>query len=188
MTMFKRFFSAGVLLLAAACTDVTQDLAGPLEPMGDFRLGFVEVVAPNLEQLLVSRDATAEEWTAEIDKAVEARFSRFEGDQYYHLGISVEAYSLPPPVVPGKSAVAMRVTLWKDATQSKMNEETELISVIEVFESRLGLTREDQMRKLAEKGAKQIEDWLRKQMAENDWFMAPVETTDTEVSEETAEG
>lgn len=188
--MIRRLIAVAALGFVSACADVTQDLAGPLEPMGDFRLGHAEVVAPNLEQLLVSRDATSEEWVAEVDRALEERFSRFEGDAFYHIGVSVEAYSLPPPVIPGKSALAMRVTIWEDATQTKLNAETELITVIEVFESRLALTREEQMRKLAEKAAKQTEDWMREQMTEQGWFLVAPDaaaTSDGALVEDAAE-
>lgn len=171
--MVRPLFAALALVLLAACAKVTADLEEPFEPLGDFRLGHSEVVAPNLEQLLVSREASSEEWVAEVDRALEERFSRFEGDRFYHIGVSVEAYSLPPPIVPGKSALAMRVTIWDDATQTKLNPETELITVIEVFESRLTMTREEQMRKLAERAAKMTEDWLRESMTENGWFLTP---------------
>lgn len=167
----KRLFAAFAFVAAlGACTEATQDLAGPTQPLGNFKLGHAEVVAPNLQQLLVSREATAEEWTTVVDSALERRFRRFEGDQFYHLGVSVEAYSLPPPVVPGKSALAIRVTVWDDETQTKLNKETELFHTIQVFESRLGLTREQQMQRLAETSAKQVEDWMRKMQAEKGWF------------------
>ncbi|MBS0123835.1 hypothetical protein [Thetidibacter halocola] len=161
---------AGLALWLTACTDATRDLDGPFEPMGDFRLGYSEVVAPNLERLLISRDATQEEWITAVDQAMERRFGRFEGDKFYHLGISVEAYSLPPPVVPGKSALAMRVTVWDDATQQKLNAETKVISVIKVFESRITMTREQQIDILAADAAKELETWLREQYQTQGWF------------------
>ena len=61
----------GILVLLSACADPTRDLSQPVEPMGDFKLGFSEVVAPNLQKLLVSRDATAEELTTQLDAAME---------------------------------------------------------------------------------------------------------------------
>ncbi|KUF10219.1 hypothetical protein [Pseudoponticoccus marisrubri] len=179
-----------VLALAtglSACTDATRDLADPVAPLGDFKLGHAAVVAPNVQQLLVSREATAEEWIAVTDAALEQRFRRFEGGKFYHLGVSVEAYSLPPPVVPGKSAVAMRVTVWDDAAEAKLNEETHVINVIQVFESRLGLSKEEQMTRLAETAAQQIEQWLREQQAEQGWFGGPDAGPETpEVSESAA--
>ncbi len=171
--MFRKIVALAGLALLTACTDATQDLAGPVQPLGDFKLGHSEVVAPKLEKLLVSREATREEWITAVDTAIEQRFRRFTGDRFYHFGVSVEAYSLPPPVVPGKSALAMRVTVWDDAAGEKLNPETEVISVIKVFESRLANTREEQIRILAEDAAKGIEDWLREQQAEQGWFDSP---------------
>ncbi len=170
----KRLFAAFAVMAAlGACTEATQDLAGPTEPLGNFKLGHAEVVAPNLQQLLVSRQATPEEWIATVDRAFEQRFRRFQGDQFYHIGVSVEAYSLPPPVVPGKSALAIRVTVWDDETQAKLNKDTELFHVIQVFESRLSLTREQQMQRLAETVARDVENWMREQQAEEGWFGGP---------------
>jgi hypothetical protein len=171
--MIRQFFVLAFCLVLSACGNTAvNDLDKPVEPLGDFRLGHAGVVAPNLTKLLVSRDATQKEWIDSVDGALEKRFRRFEGDSFYHLGISVEAYSLPPPVIPGKSALALRVTLWDDATQSKMNEETKLIHVIQVFESRLSLTREEQIERLSDQAARDIEKWLREEMAENGWFAA----------------
>ena len=156
-----------------ACTDATQDLSRPVEPLGNFTLGHSIVLAPNVQRLLVSRDATPEELIEVVDGAIEKRFRRFDGGRFYHFGISVEAYSLPPPIVPGKSALALRVTVWDDAAKTKMNEETEVINVIQVFESRLQLTREEQLQRLADQAALQIEQWLRERMEQDDWFKAP---------------
>ncbi|MCT4557699.1 MAG: hypothetical protein N4A61_06525 [Pelagimonas sp.] len=178
---------ACVALLAGCAASVTQDLKGPVKELGDFKLGHSEVVAPNLEKLLVSREATAEEWTTVMDTALEERFRRFEGDRFYHLGVSVEAYSMPPPFVPGKSALALRVTLWDDETQVKMNEETNLIHIIQVFESRLNLTREEQMKRLAELAAREVENWLREQMDTQRWFVMAQDAAQEEASEDVEE-
>lgn len=166
---------AAVLLLAlglAACTDATQDLAGPTEPLGTFKLGHAEVVTekPAPQKLLVSRDATAEEWVATMDQALETRFRRFEGERFYHLGVKVIAYSLPPPIVPGKSALHVAVSVYDDANCVKMNPEVHDVMVIQVFESRLQLSREQQMQGLAETAAKDIEDWLREMQEKEGWF------------------
>ncbi|SMX46675.1 hypothetical protein [Maliponia aquimaris] len=156
----------------AACTDATRDLSEPTEPLGNFVLGYVAAVAekPEPAKLLVSRDATAEEWIAVVDTAAKARFERFEGDSIYHLGLKVMAYSLPPPVVPGKSALHLAVTVFDDANCIKMNPKVHDVMVIQVFESRLNLTREQQMQRLAETAAKEIETWLREQMESDGWF------------------
>ncbi|MBO9467831.1 hypothetical protein J7443_21555 [Tropicibacter sp. R15_0] len=168
--MLRNLAALGASLFLLACNAPPADLAKPAEPMGAFKLGHAEVVAPNLQKLLVSRDASAEEWSAAVDKALEERFRRFDGDQYYHIGVSVEAYSLPPPVVPGKSALAVRVTVFDDATQAKLNEKTKEIHAIHVFESRLQMTREDQIARLSESVALEIEKWMRQMHEEKGWF------------------
>ena len=168
----RRFIVAVPLLLAlAACGSSTRDLEGPTEPLGDFRVGHIGVVAPNLQKLLVSRDATEDEWIAAVTKALGDRFSRFEGDKYYHLGVSVEAYSLPPPIIPGKSAVALNVTLWDDAAQAKMNAEPKQIQVIKVFESRISKNRDQQLTGLAEEAARLVEVWMREMQESDGWFV-----------------
>ncbi|MBP0483449.1 hypothetical protein [Sagittula salina] len=171
--MFRVLAILTLMLGLSACTDATQDLARPVEPLGNFTLGHAIVVAPNVQKLLVSREASSEEWIEAVDAAIEKRFRRYSGGRFYHFGLSVEAYSLPPPVVPGKSALALRLTVWDDAAKRKLNEETEVIQVIQVFETRLGLTREEQIQRLADQAALQIEDWLRERMTEDDWFRAP---------------
>lgn len=138
--------------------------------MGQFKLGHAEVVAPNLEKLLVSQEASKEEWIATVDAALEQRFRRFEGTQYYHIGVSIEAYSLPEPFVPGKSAVALRATVWDDAAGKKLNEETELFHVIQILESRISMSKEEIMQRVAESGALMIEKWMREQHEANGWF------------------
>lgn len=182
--MIRSIAGLALVLGLAACTDATKDLAGPTEALGNFKLGHAEVVAPAPQQLLVSRSATPEEWVATVDSAFEERFRRFEGDKFYHLGIKVEAYSLPPPVVPGKSALQLLVTVWDDeaarnapegqqSARAKMNADPYVVNVIQVFESRLALTREEQMQRLAETGAREVEKWLREQQAAEGWFGGP---------------
>lgn len=169
----RRFVRALPLVITlAACSGATRDLAEPVKPLGDFRMGHIGVVAPNLQKLLVSRDATKEEWIAAVSAALTNRFGRFEGDRFYHLGVSVEAYSLPPPVIPGKSALALNVTLWDDAAQAKMNSEPRQIQVIKVFESRLSKNRDEQLTGLAEEAARQVETWLREMQQSDGWFGA----------------
>lgn len=184
-----RLISALLLsaFVSGCAANATKDLKDPVAPMGHFRLGHAEVVAPNLQKLLVSREATPQQWIDTVDLAFEKRFRRFEGDQFYHIGVSVEAYSLPPPVVPGKSALAMHVSLWRDATHEKVTEEPKLFHIIQVFETRLGLTKEDQMKHLAEQAALDVENWMREQMETEGWFaidyeIEPGDETDAEPS------
>lgn len=168
------FRIAAALIMAlglVACTDATRDLAGPTVPLGDFRMLTAVVLTekPAPQKLLVSRDATPEEWIETVDKAVKTRFGRFDGANGYYLGIKVIAYSLPPPIVPGKSAVHLAVTVF-DSECSKLNPKVHDIMVIQIFETRLELTREEQMTRLAETAAKDIETWLREMQETDGWF------------------
>lgn len=163
-------------LALAACGAPTADLDRPGDPLGNFQLGFAEVVAPNLEAYLVTERIAPEVWTAAVDEALERRFDRFAGGTLYHLGVSVEAYSMPPPLVPGRMLLAMRVTVWDDATQTKLNDETELITAIRFLDgsiARATRTQEEKVRLLAEEAANLTERWLREQMTEEGWFASP---------------
>ena len=95
MRMFAPFFA---LLLLAACA--TNDLAEPPVPLGDFQLGFNVVVADNMQMVPISRPATVDEWELAMQKAVDARFGRYEGTKLYNLGISVDGFALAPPGIP----------------------------------------------------------------------------------------
>ena len=169
--MHRIFIVLTLLFGLSACTDATRDLAQPVEPIGDFQIGHIGVVAPNLQKLLVSRTATEDEWITAMSDALSARFDRFSGGKYYHLGVSVEAYSLPPPIIPGKSALALNVTLWDDAAQAKMNEPPKQINVIRVVETRLASTKETQIAWLVAEAAKEVETWMREMQESDGWFV-----------------
>ncbi|EBA06238.1 hypothetical protein [Sagittula stellata] len=160
-----------LMLGLAACTDATSDLSRPVEPLGDFTMGHAIVVAPKLNMVGISKEASREEWVTAVDRAVEKRFRRYDGGKFYHLGISLEEYSLavPVPLVPSKSGLSLRVTVWDDAAKAKMNEETHVVRVVQVLPS-YGMTREQQIASLSEEAALWIEKWLRERMKEDGWF------------------
>lgn len=178
--MFRPFILSLVACagLTACGGNATRDLQDRPDPLGDFSLGFAAAAAPSPQKLLVSRAATSEEWVEVVEAAYLQRFGRFEGEKRYNLGLRVEAYSLPPPLVPGKSAVQIAVTVWDDAAAKKLNEEPEPIAVIKVFETRLASSREESMKALAEEAALQTENWLRDQQAEQGWFGGTVSVTE----------
>lgn len=175
-----------VLVLAlglSACANGQTDLQKPAEPIGDFKLGHAIVVAPNIVEGPVSRNATAEEWIASVDAALEERFRRQDGDRFYHLGVSVEGFVLAQPGIPlvfsPKSALIVRVTAWDDAAQKKLNDTPEEITVLESFSAETvvgsGVTqsREQQMRNLSANMALQIEKWMRRMQKNEGWFGGP---------------
>ncbi len=167
------------LATVAACTN-PNDLDKAPVPLGDFKLAHNVVVTPNITKGPVSRDASDEEWIAAMTKAVDERFSRYDGDKLYHLGISIEGYVLAMPGVPiiasPKSALILNVTVWDDAAGKKLNEKPEQVIVIESFSgetilgSGLTQTKEKQMTNLTRNAAKQIQNWLVRQKYQEDWF------------------
>ena len=176
-----RFLVLLGLLVATACTNA-NDLDEAPAYLGNFRLGHNVVVAPNLTKGPASREATAEEWIASMTKAVEDRFSRYEGSRYYHLGISVEGYVLAIPGIPlvaaPKSALILHVTVWDDAAGKKLNEKPHMVTVVETISPQTflssGLTqsKEVQLENLSRNAAKQIQNWMARQNDEFGWFEA----------------
>lgn len=177
----RRFLTLLVLCASLGACTASRDLTKPPEPIGRFLLGHAIVVAPNLVKGPVSREATPEEWIAGVDKAVEDRFRRFDGDYYYHLGISVEGYVLAQPGIPlvlsPKSALILNVTVWDDRAGAKLNEEPKQITVLESFSAETALgsgltqSKEEQLKNLSFNAALQIERWMRVRQANDGWFM-----------------
>lgn len=177
--MFRLAAVIATALAVTACTN-PNDLEEKPAYLGNFHLGHNVVVAPNLTKGPASREASKEEWIDVMKTAIDERFSRQDGDKLYHLGISLEGYVLAIPGVPivasPKSALILNVTAWDDASQTKLNEKPELITVLETVSGRTvlgsGLTqsKEKQMHNLTRNAAKQIENWLIRQNNEFGWF------------------
>ncbi|MWD29075.1 hypothetical protein E0K89_016475 [Aquicoccus sp. SCR17] len=179
--MIRHAMLVAALLLGACSTG--NDLDEAPAPLGDFALGHNVVVAPNLVQGPLSREATPDEWTAAVKSAVAQRFDRYQSEKLYNFGISVEGYVLAQPGVPlvmaPKSVLIVRLTVWDDAEGRKLNEEPEEITVIEslgdgaLIGSGYTLTREEQIERLSRGMAKQIEKFLVKQNRYEGWFGGP---------------
>jgi hypothetical protein len=158
------------LSLLASCAQEDLSLP-PTEPFGDFALGLNIVVADNVKKVPISRDATVEEWETALKKAVDERFSRYEGTKLYNIGIAVDGYALAPPGIPvvaaPKSILVITANVWDDAAGQKLNEEGKQLTVFEGFSgdtvigSGLTRTKEQQMEALSRNAAKAVEDWMR---------------------------
>lgn len=194
--MIRTFLAAAALGLLTACT-FSDDLDKAPVDLGDFSLGHNIVVAPNITKGPVSREADKEQFIAVMKEAVAERFDRYEGDRIYHFGISLEGYVLAQPGIPliasPKSILIFNLTVWDDAKQAKLNPKVKQITVIESFGGGTlvgsGYTQsaEEQMRGLARNGAKEIENYLRRQMFSEKWFKQkpanPAETTEKAAAE-----
>lgn len=178
--LFRSVLAAaiGVTLLASCAR---EDLAEAPEPLGDFALGLNIVVADNVKKVPISRDATVEEWEAAMIKAVDERFSRYEGAKLYNIGINVDGYALAPPGIPvvasPKSILVITANVWDDAAGKRLNEEGKQLTVFEQFSGESALlgsgltrTREEQMESLSRNAARAVEDWMRQNPQ---WFGLP---------------
>lgn len=175
----RRFMALFGVLAVTACTNA-NDLDEEPAYLGNFQLGHNVVVAPNLTKGPASREASKQEWTEAVTKAISDRFARYEGTKLYHLGVSIEGYVLAIPGVPvvasPKSALIVNVTAWDDAAGRKLNDKPELITVVEtispqtVIGSGLTQSRQVQMDDLSRNAAKLIERWLDRQNDNLGWF------------------
>ncbi|MEC9311457.1 MAG: hypothetical protein VYA97_06830 [Pseudomonadota bacterium] len=191
--MIRKLAAMALLVLAAACTDVSDLQEAPAD-LGQFRLGHNVVVASKMRQAALSRDATEEEWVAALQAAVEERFGRYEGERLYHLGISVEGFSIAPPGVPlvasPKSVLIIRATLWDDALGRKLNEEAKQFTVFETFSgstivgSGLTQTKEEQIQNLSRSAAKLVQNWM---LQNPEWFPGIGEQPAAATSDETTD-
>ncbi|WP_420861419.1 hypothetical protein [Algirhabdus cladophorae] len=175
--MYRLLMVLGLLALAG-CGAPKEDLATrPLVDLGNFRMGHNIVVGETARQMPPSRGATAEEWKTALTAAMDDRFSRYDGEKLYHFGVSVDAYTLAIPGIPivlsPKSALVVSVTVWDNATQTKLNEEVEQIVIFESLSTKTvtgsGLTqsKEDQIENLVKNAAFSIEKWM---VQNNAWF------------------
>ena len=110
--MIRIFAVLGILAMLSACAPMATP-EDPLADLGAFRLGHNVVVASKARTGPISRAATTQEWEAVMKNAIANRFGRYQGDQLYHLGISVEGFMLAPPGLPlvytPKSALIVNV-------------------------------------------------------------------------------
>lgn len=177
MTRLLALLPTLFLLAACGAQEVDQDRMAEL---GDFRLGHNIVIAPNMQQVPGSRPATEEEWTTALTQAFADRFERYEGNQLYHFGISVEGYMLAPPGIPvvatPKSAVVLNVTIWEDEGARKLNEEPHQLLIFESLDrgplvgSGYTSDAEEQLANLAFNASRELEKWLADQQEAFGWF------------------
>lgn len=166
------------LALVGACTQ-TQLYEEP-EALGEFKLRVNYAFADKAVQGPVSRDATPQEWTEAIQKAVDIRLGRYQGSQEYDIGISLEGYMLAPPGIPviynPKSTAIVLVNVY-DVGKKEFLAKGKQFQVLEDTTGGSALkgsgnerTKEEQMSGLALKVADRVEEWLAEEHKDNGWF------------------
>lgn len=163
-------------LFLAGCA--SEDLSQPPAPLGQFRLGHNIAIADDVQRGPFSREFTEVQIEASVQKAVAERLRRYDGDGLYHLGIFIGGIVLAEPGIPviyaPKSVMIVDVTVFDNATQSKLNDEPHRIVVTEGLDKTVPLigsgyvrSAEEQLENLSANVAREIEDWL---LENPDWF------------------
>lgn len=179
MSVFTRIVAVTAVVILSACA--REDLSKPQADIGNFRLGYNIVVAKNAQPVGPSRKAEPAEWEKAIKEEIAKRTGTYQGDKLYHLATGVDAYALAVPGIPvllaPKSALVVTVNVWDDAAGVMINPEPKQFTIIErlsdksVVGSGLTMTREEQIRGLAEQAARRINAWL----VENKIWFTPEE-------------
>ena len=162
--------------LLAGCT--VNDLDGTPPPMGRFLLGHnVAIVVDEAEVGPASREIDDAAWVGALRTAVNDRFSRYDGDRYYHISVAVLGYVLAEPGIPlvlaPKSVLIADVRVFDDtAGGAPITEEPEQFTVFEeggevLLGSGLTRTAEEQAASLSRNLAKQIHEWM---LDNPEWF------------------
>ncbi len=111
----SRLIQALALCALAACAP-KNDLKAPPPPLGKFLLGLNLVVTDGMQKGPVSRDASGAEWQAALKQAMQDRFGRYDGTDYYDFVVTVRGYALAPPGIPlvltPKSVLVVQVLVW----------------------------------------------------------------------------
>ncbi|TYB80080.1 hypothetical protein [Maritimibacter fusiformis] len=181
---FASLFAGAVLALSACAV---TDLEDTPQEMGRFLLGFNIVTVNDAEVGPMSRAVDEDLWVGVMRNAINERFSRYDGDQYYHISVAVLGYVLAQPGIPivasPKSVLIADVRVYDDATGELMTGEAKQITVFEeggdvLVGSGLTRTAEEQMASLARNMSKSIHDW----MLENVEFFGDASLMDPETT------
>ncbi len=167
-----RFFLSVIMCVVLVACSGTSDLAKPIVPLGDFKLGAVVVrAADEIQKGPLSRPASDTEWEAAMETAFETRFQRFQGQKTYDIGVVVDGYVLAqvglPVVASPKSVLIFRVIIVDRQSGTALTAEPHQLTVLETFNpgnvvsSGLANTREQQLADLSQKAARSTENWLR---------------------------
>ncbi len=176
MTVFSNRVTPLVLVLLAV---VLAACAGPPavqipvapDPLGDFKLGFVVVVADKVQKGPLSRDASQAELIAALKPKLDRSFAAYTGTKFYNLGVSIDSYVLAIPGIPivasPSSILIVTLSVWDDAKQKMILDEPKQFTILEkisgksFFGSGLTQNKEQQLDGLTDSAVRQIEKFMR---------------------------
>lgn len=169
----------GLSLFSGLWACAPTNRSAKVDPIGEFRVGHTVVVGKDMVQGPLSRAADPQKIIDALKQATSERLSVYDGSQYYHVAVKIDAYVLAQPGVPvvlsPKSALILQLSVWDNATQTRIAE-PEHITLLENLTAKTligsGLTQsaEAQIENLAQTAAKRIERWLRDKHEAQGWF------------------
>lgn len=176
--MIRLLSALSAFVFLTACGETLLD--EPPEDLGAFSARVTHVYTDKALQWPMSRAADHSEWTADIEKALDARLRRYQGDQEYDVAVTLEGFMLAPAGVPvlfsPKSAVVVNVFVYDVAAKTYLAKKHQL----QVFEDTTGesailgsghaRTKDEQIAGLALRIADEVEEWLAEEHEENGWF------------------
>ncbi len=177
-----RLIVLGIALFLTACTTPDTVTKKP-DPLGDFKLGHVVVVANQVTKGPLSRDATQAELVGALLPKLESFYRQFEGDKFYNISVTFDAYVLALPGIPlvasQKTTLFLGLTVWDDSAQKKLMEKPVRIVVIEAptseslfLGSGLTQTKEEQLEQITKDAVQAVHKW----MVENKHLFEPAES------------
>jgi hypothetical protein len=163
------FAAVSVVTLLSACAVANPDNEEQV-PLGDFKLDLNVAVTDSAKKMGVTRSATAEEWEAVLEAAVEKRFRRYDGEKLYHISYSLDGYILATKggrlALAPRSALSVTVHVWDSETKTQLKDRSKQMLILEQLDgetfigSGLFNSKEEQMENLAAQFAKAVERWL----------------------------
>ena len=192
--MTRLFALFASLLLLVSCSETQLDEAP--EDLGNFNMRVGFVYTDKALQWPLSRDAEPSEWNEPIERALEARLGRYQGNGKYDVAITLEGFLLAtggiPVLVNPKSAAVVNVFVYNVETQTYLARKHQM----EIFEDTTGesaligsgfsRTKQEQIDGLALKIVDGLEEYMAAQHAEHGWFngteAATVATEDESVT------
>lgn len=176
--MTRLFALFASLLLLVSCSETQLDEAP--EDLGNFNMRVGFVYTDKALQWPLSRDAEPSEWNEPIERALEARLGRYQGNGKYDVAITLEGFLLAtggiPVLVNPKSAAVVNVFVYNVETQTYLARKHQM----EIFEDTTGesaligsgysRTKQEQIDGLALKIVDALEEYMAAQHAEHGWF------------------
>lgn len=173
----RHFILALICVSALSACAVPDPETDPQVNLGDFRLLGNVAVTNSARKMGVSRDASAEEWEANLETAIQDRFGRYTGETPYTLSYSLDGYILATKAgrlaLAPRSAMSMTVHIWQTDPLDRLEDRSKQLLILEALDgetvigSGLFRDKDEQMANLSAQFAKAVERWL---LANGDLF------------------